>query len=192
MKKIKVLSILLISCIFATAQGTVIKPAIGVNFMDFSKDPSTGKIEGQVGWQIGGTIMFGKKKWFFEPGIFFVQRSSQYSDNTTSADDIEFNIQGIRIPLGVGVNLLQGKSTLNVRALGGASMFLLTSIKDLEIDDFNKAQWGLYAGAGIDISLFFLDFKYEWSLTNLQSNIDDIDIGKSRSLFLDAGIRIKL
>jgi len=192
MKKIKVLAILLCSCIIVSAQGTIIKPAIGMNFMDFSEDPSTGKVEGQIGWQIGGTVMFGKKKWFFEPGIFFVQRSSQYSDNTTSADDVEFNIQGIRIPLGVGVNLFQGKSTLNVRALGGASMFLLTSIKDLEIDDFNKAQWGLYAGAGIDISLFFLDFKYEWSLTNLQSDIDDIDIGKSRSLFLDAGIRIKL
>lgn len=192
MKKIKILTILLCSCIIVSAQGTIIKPAIGVNFMDFSKDPSTGKIEGQVGWQVGGTVMFGKKKWFFEPGIFFVQRSSQYSDNTTSVDDVEFDIQGIRIPLGVGVNIFQGKSTLNVRALGGASMFLLTSIKDFEIDDFNKAQWGLYAGAGIDISLFFLDFKYEWSLTNLQSNIDDIDIGKSRSLFLDAGIRIRL
>jgi hypothetical protein len=192
MKKIKVLSILLISCIIASAQGTIIKPAIGMNFMDFSKDPSSGKIEGQVGWQVGGTVMFGKKKWFFEPGIFFVHRSSQYVDNSSSVDDVEFNIQGIRIPLGVGVNIFQGKSAINVRALGGASMFLLTSIKDLEIDDFNKAQWGLYAGAGIDISLFFLDFKYEWSLTNVQKNINDIDIGKSRSLFLDAGIRIRL
>jgi hypothetical protein len=192
MKKIKVLLILLISCVIVSAQGTIIKPAIGMNFMDFSKDPSTGKIEGQVGWEVGSSVMFGKKKWFFEPGIFFVHRSSQYSDNTTSANDIDFDIQGIRIPLGIGVNIFQGKSTFNVRALGGASMFLLTSIKDLQIDDFNKAQWALYAGAGLDISLFFLDFKYEWSLTNLQKNINDIDVGKTRSLFLDAGIRIKL
>jgi len=192
MKKINVLAILLCSCIVVSAQGTIIKPALGMNFMDFSKDPSTGEVKSQVGWQVGGTIMFGQKKWFFEPGIFFVQRSSEYSDNTSSVDDIDFNIGGIRIPIGVGFNILQSKSTLNVRALGGASMFLLTNIKDLEIDDFNKAQWGLYAGAGIDISLFFLDLKYEWSLTNLQENIDDVDIGKSRSLFIDAGIRIKL
>jgi len=190
MKKIKVLSLLLISCLIVTAQGTIIKPAIGMNFMDFSKDPSTGEVKSQVGWEVGGTIMFGQKKWFFEPGIFFVHRSSEYSDSLVN--DMEFNIQGIRIPLGVGFNIFQSKSTLNVRALGGTSIFLLTSIKDLEIDDFNKAQWGLYAGAGLDFSLFFLDLKYEWSLTNLQDNIDDIDIGKSRSLFIDAGIRLKL
>ena len=192
MKKINILVALLFGCLIASSQGMVVKPAIGMNFMDFSKDPSTGAIKGQVGWQIGGTIMFGEKKWFFEPGIFFVHRSTEYSDNSTTVDDVEFNIQGIRIPIGIGVNIFQSKSTLNVRALGGASMFLLTSVKDLEIDDFNKAQWGLYAGAGLDISLFFLDVKYEWSLTNVQSNIDDIDVGKSRSLFIDAGIRIKL
>ena len=190
MKKIKVLVFLLFSCVIAFAQGTVIKPAIGINFMDFSKDPSTGTVKSQVGWELGGTVMFGKKKWYFEPGIFFVHRSSEYSDSLVN--DMEFNIQGIRIPLGVGVNILQSKSMVNVRATGGTSVFLLTKIKDLDLDDFNKAQWGLFAGAGVDISLFFLDLKYEWSLTNLQSDIDDIDIGKSRSLFIDAGVRIRL
>ena len=192
MKKIKVLAILLFSGIIASSQGTVIKPAIGVNFMDFSKDPTTGEVKSQVGYQVGGTVMFGKKKWYFEPGIFFVHRSSEYTDNSSSVDDMEFNIQGIRFPLGVGVNIFQSKSSINVRATGGASVFLLTKIKDLDLDDFNKAQWGLFAGAGVDISMFFLDIKYEWSLTNLQSDIDDIDIGKSRSLFIDAGIRIRL
>jgi hypothetical protein len=44
-----------------------IKPAIG-NFTNFSKQPD-GTYEAQVGYQVGGTIAFGKKI-YFEPGIF--------------------------------------------------------------------------------------------------------------------------
>ena len=192
MKRINFFVALLFCYHLTFAQGANIKPAIGMNVMDFSKDPSTGTISGLVGWQIGGTVMFGQKKWYIEPGIFFVHRSSEYSDNTTPADDLQFDIQGIRMPVAVGLNILNGKSFLNVRACGGASVFLLTSIKDLDKDDFNKGAFGLFAGAGVDLSMFFIDAKYEWSLTNVQKNIDDIDVGKTRSLYIDAGIRIRL
>jgi hypothetical protein len=40
--------------------------------------------------------------------------------------------------------------------------------------------------------MFFLDASYEWSLTNISDNVSNVDVGKTRAIFIQAGIRIKL
>ncbi|NWF49855.1 MAG: outer membrane beta-barrel protein [Ignavibacteriaceae bacterium] len=169
-----------------------IKPAIGINITDFSEDPATGETSAKVGWQLGGTVLLGGKL-YGEGGIFWTYKSTEYNSND---DQITFNteISGIRIPAMIGYQLLQEESTLiGLRAFGGASIFIVTTVDALELtkDDFNTASWGVFLGAGVDISMFFVDLKYEWSLTDV-SSVTSFDVGKSKSLFVNAGIRLGL
>lgn len=183
------LSALLFGTMMAQAQ-LVIKPAVGVNFTDLSKDEG-GEFKAKVGWQIGGSIMLGKK-FYLEPGVFYVEKSTKFDSSGSSVSDIDFKISGIRIPVTVGINLGDEKSTFNFRIFGGGSAFILTNTKNLDKDLLKSASWGVYAGAGVDISMFFLDASYEWSLTNVSDDLDNIDVGKTRSVFIQAGIRLKL
>lgn len=184
-------SFIICICYSVVAQVTI-KPALGINLTDFSKDPSTGKYRAQVGYQFGGTVALGNKV-YIEPGLFWVKKSTEYVTEDTNEDDIVYDISGIRIPVSIGANLIgDQKSIVGLRVFGGGSAFLLTSIKDLDKDDFKTASWGVFAGAGLNISILFVEASHEWSLTNIQKDVAQIDIGKSRSLFLQAGIRLPL
>lgn len=173
---------------------TTIKPAIGLNFTDFSKDISDGEFKAKVGWQLGGSVAFGKK-FYFEPGIFYTGKSTefQYSGSGQTYED-KTNINGIRIPVVAGLSLLGNEKTLiSLRGFGGLSGFFITSVSDdIDMDELEKANFGLLAGAGLDIWKLFVDLSYEWSLTNIQKDITTFDIGKTRTLYISAGLRINL
>ncbi len=169
-----------------------IKPAIGFNVTDFSKAPPGGESKGKVGFQIGGSLLLGNKV-YFEPGIFYSRKSSQYSTQNTPADKVKLNIGGLYVPLAVGVNLLGDETTFaNVHVLGGFSGFFITDVSNGNKSDYKSPTYGTFAGLGADISIFFVDLKYEWSLTNVQKDISDIDVGKSRTFFINAGLKLKL
>jgi len=191
MKKI----IFLLSATFlltlAVRAQTTIKPTIGLNLTDFSSNKD-GDAKGKVGYQIGGSVAFGKK-FYIEPGIFYVGKSTKFSDVNTSIATYDANIKGIRIPVAVGINLLgDAASDLSLRLFGGPSAFFVTSTDNINKDQINTTHWGLFAGAGIDFWKVFLDLSYEWSLTNIQKDISQIEYGKSRSLYVNAGFRFNL
>jgi len=188
-------TIFLFSLVFITGITNAqleIKPAIGINLTDFSEDPATGETSAKVGWQIGGTVLMGDKL-YGEGGIFWTYKSNEYNSDD---DQITFNteISGIRIPAMIGYYLLREESTLiGLRAFGGASVLIVTTVDAFELskDDFNGASWGIFLGAGLDISMFFVDLKYEWSLTDV-SSVSTFDVGKSRSIFINAGVSLSL
>ena len=180
---------------FVLQAQTTIKPTVGLNFTDWSKDDATGEFKSKAGWQIGGSVAFGKK-FYIEPGLFYVGKSTKFEVNSSSPsfDDFDANLNGIRVPLAVGVNLLGNEKTaFSLRGFGGLSGFFVTSVgDDIDKDDVNTAQWGTFLGAGIDIWKIFVDLSYEWSLTDIQKDVSQIDVGKTRTLFVNAGIRINL
>lgn len=191
MEKFKALCIALMAYCGLQAQMTI-KPAVGVNFTDFSKDPESGEIKSRVGYQVGGSVAFGKK-FYLEPGIFWTSKSTKVVSDFD--DEIKGEINGIRIPVAIGIRLLGSDSagTGGLRIFGGGSAFFLTGTGgDFDKDEFEKAFWGVFAGVGIDFWKLFLDASYEWSLTNVQKDVQDVDVGKSRSIFINAGIRITL
>ncbi|WP_177179602.1 outer membrane beta-barrel protein [Cyclobacterium xiamenense] len=188
MKKIIAIIVLLASAESVFAQSTF-KPGVGVNFTNISG--TADDVSGNIGWQIGASIEFGKKL-YFEPGLFYLTENAEAStiDNgVTTFTDAKFS--GLRVPLTVGLNVLGNtESTFGLRVFGGSSAFLLTGVSDgLNKDDFNSPKWGVFAGAGIDLALFYLDWSYQWSVTNIQKSIDDIDFGKTNGIFLTAGLR---
>lgn len=169
-----------------------IKPAIGINFTGYSQDPENASASAKLGWQLGGTVSFGDKL-YGEGGIFWTYKSNEISENDTNFT-FSTSQSGIRIPAMIGYHLLGNETGLvGLRAFGGASVYIVTKVDALDLtkEDFNTASWGVFLGAGVDISMFFVDLKYEWSLTNV-SSVTSFDVGKSRSLFINAGIRLSL
>jgi hypothetical protein len=188
MKKIATIIILLATVGSAFSQ-SAIKPGIGVNFTSIS---GTGDdVSGKMGWQVGGSVEFGEKL-YFEPGIFYMTENAEATtvDNGVNTfTDAKFS--GLRIPLAVGLNVLGNtESAFGLRVFGGGSAFLLTSVSDgLNKNDFSSPEWGVFAGVGLDLALFYLDWSYQWSVTNVQKDVTDIDFGKTNGIFLTAGLR---
>ena len=192
MRKFIGLAILFLSSAYFTHAQIAIKPSAGFNLTDFSKNPETGKFKSKVGYQVGGSVAFGRKV-YIEPGLFYVRKSTQFADKTTSPETINYNISGILVPVAIGASLIGNQSSIfGLRGFAGASAFILTRIEDLDKDDFQKANWGAFAGLGVDIAFLFVEAKYEWSLTNLQKDVTQVDVGKSRSIFVNAGVKIPL
>ena len=168
----------------------VLKPTIGLNVTDISKNTSTGNFKGEVGWQIGASVVFGKK-FYVEPGVFYQEKSSKLEDLNNVTEDVKFNLRGIRIPVSVGYKLIDDqKGLFGLRVFGGGSAFILTSVSEGDKSDYKSTAWGLFAGAGVDISMFFLDLQYEWSLTDVADDLSSADIGKTKSFFVNAGVKI--
>ena len=193
MKK-QLLSLLALLCVSFLAAQTTIKPGVGLNFTDFSKDPASSEFKAKVGYQIGGTVAFGKK-FYIEPGLFYVGKSTEFTTtSTTNPETQDFKISGLRIPVAVGLNIIGNeKTTVSLRGFGGVSGFFVTDVSnDIDKDQINKSNFGVFAGAGVDFWKLYLDLSYEWSLTNVQKDVSAIDIGNSRSLFITAGIRLNL
>ncbi len=169
-----------------------IKPAIGINFTGFSEDPTNASTSAQAGWQIGATVS-GGEKFYGEGGVFWVHKSNTITETTTEID-FDAKLSGVRIPLMIGYHLLgKEKDIFGLRAFGGGSAYFLSSVtlSDFSTDDFKTAQYGVFLGLGADISLFFVDVKYEWSLTDVTS-VTDFNLGKARSLYINAGVRISI
>jgi hypothetical protein len=196
MKKVFLFAVTVVFAYAVEAQ-TTIKPAVGLNFTDWSKDDATGEYKARAGWQIGGSVAFGKK-FYVEPGLFYVGKSTEFqtSSNIPGFDEFQANLNGIRVPVAVGANLLGNEKTaFSLRGFGGFSGFFVTGVgEDLEPveDEIAKSQWGVFAGVGLDIWKIFVDLSYEWSLTDISKDVQSIDVGKTRSLFINAGIRINL
>ncbi|UZD21511.1 PorT family protein [Algoriphagus halophytocola] len=181
---------LLLLLVFGTSlQAQNFKPGAGVNFTNMTQ--ADDGVSGQAGWQVGASIAFGEKL-YFEPGVFYMGKSAEFKDSDDlTSDDLKANLNGIRVPVAVGLNVLgRDSSTLALRVFGGGSGFFLTSVgDDFDKDDFNSTNWGVFAGAGVDIAIFFVDMSYEWSVTNLENDLDGIDLGKTNGFFITAGLR---
>lgn len=126
MKYLLTLATVFIFGVFTAHAQVTIKPAVGINFSDYSKDPATGEYKSKVGWQIGGSVAFGKK-WYIEPGVFYVKKSTEAVDLGTTIPDVTYDISGFRIPVSIGFNVIgHEKSAIGLRAYGGPSAFIVT------------------------------------------------------------------
>ena len=173
---------------FSLKAQTQIKPGVGINATNVTGEGNDAK--GQIGWQVGASVAFGKK-FYIEPGLFYQTNSFEFSTpNAGPVTDLTYS--GLRIPVAVGLDVLgNADSFAGLRVFGGASTFLVTGTSSdlVSKDEIESPQWGVFAGAGLDIALFYIDASYQWSLSNVQKDIDQIDLGKTKGFFLTAGLR---
>lgn len=191
MRKV-ILSLAIALVAFGYSYGQELKLGGGISFSDVSKI-SNGEATGKLGAQLGGSLVFGHK-FYFEPGIYYATKSTEIiNSNDISGENYKTDalIKGIRVPVTVGLNVLGNtESLVNLRVFGGGSGFFVTGTgKDILLSEVEKTNWGLLAGAGVNVWMLFADLSYEWSLTDISNS--GADIGKYRSLFGNVGIRLK-
>jgi hypothetical protein len=180
------LSVLMFAVIAGFSQVTF-KPALGMSFNNFS-DESNGESKAKIGAQIGAGLAFGKK-FYIEPGVYYATKSTEFTIiNDPVVPDFDAIIKGIRVPVAIGFGLLGNeKSFITLRAFGGASGFFVTGTgDDLDKDNVESPTWGAFAGAGFDFWIAFVEASYEWSLNN---SLRNIEVGKSQTFFITAGLK---
>lgn len=188
MKKIILSIAALVGFAFCAQAQTQVKPGIGINTTNITGDGLDAT--GQIGWQVGASVAFGEK-FYFEPGVFYQTNSFEVAP-VGNLPITDATYSGIRIPVAVGLDVLgNADSFAGLRVFGGGSTLLVTGTSSdfLDKDDVESPQWGVFAGVGLDIAIFYLDWTYQWSLSNVQSDVGDIDFGKTRGIFWTAGLR---
>lgn len=188
MKKVVIFVVALFATVLGLQAQTQVKPGVGMNFTNVTGDGADAK--GQAGWQIGASFAFGSKL-YFEPGVFYQNSSFEYT-TVDSGPITDAAYHGIRIPVAVGLDVLgNSDSAFGLRIFGGGSSFIVTgtSSEFLDKDELTSPQWGVFAGAGLDIAIFYIDASYQWSVTNIQEDVSNIDLGNTKGIFLTAGLR---
>jgi len=192
MKKTLTVLILMLGLYFTSNSQTVIKPAIGFNFTHLSDDPPSYETTGRIGWQIGGTITFGDK-FYLEPGIFWEKNNWNLQNLNPQIPEFTNDISSIKIPLFVGINVVNDAENNNFHIMGGPTMRIVTNADPgstgLTKDDFSDFIWGMNIGAGLSFRKIFVDAGYEWGLSNIYK--DDPNDIRSRGFWLNAGFRLK-
>ena len=168
-----------------------LKPTAGINVSSATKNPDSGEAKGKVGYQFGASAVWGRK-FYVEPGVYFQQINVEYTSSTDEELNFDKKTKGIRVPVQLGFNVLGNRaSDVNIHIFGGASGYFVTGVDgNVPEDEIESPQWGAIAGAGVDLWLFFLDIKYEWSLTDITS-VTQFDIGKTHAFYVNAGVRFR-
>ena len=180
------LTILFLSVVVGFGQATF-KPAIGMSFNSFS-NVEDGEAKAKIGANIGASVAFGKK-FYVEPGVFYTSKSTEFTlKENPEVPNLDASIQGIRVPVAVGVGVLGNEeSFITLRAFGGGSGFFVTGTgKDLDKDETESPTWGAFAGVGFDFWIAFAEASYEWSLNN---SLKNIEVGNSRTVFVTVGLK---
>jgi len=174
-----------------------LKPTFGFNLSRLSNEPETFSQSARIGYQLGGSLQFGKKL-YFEPGIFWVKNSTELVHASQKDFSFKNDLNLIRIPVFVGYQIIGGDKVniFGLRVFGGPTGSWVTKVSNdnLKKEDFNNFLWGIDAGAGIDVWLIFLDIGHEWGLNKVfkdEANVGDFKDSKNHAWWWNLGIRIR-
>jgi len=205
MKKILTVTVLAFLICFNAEAQVEVKPTVGINLSNVNSTPSGTKTSAKMGYQFGGSLMFGDRL-YLSPGIFYYQQVTQYviegSNNSTTLITSDEKIAGVKIPVLLGYRLLDpvNDPLVNFRLFAGPSILFNTSNKfseGLTNDDVNwkKNSWGAQVGAGIDVAFLFAEVGYEFGLSSkyegdsASENFKDI---KHNTFVVNVGLRFVL
>ncbi|MCC6410232.1 MAG: PorT family protein [Saprospiraceae bacterium] len=166
-----------------------LRPQIGINASSLSTDLDSLTYNSNVGFQLGGDLVFGNK-FYVQPGVMFEYLSNPIDPRTGEEQD--FKRSYLRIPVMVGYNFAGAEKSFGFRVFTGpnASFNLSSKTDNQDIEEYVKSTiWGWNAGLGLDISILFVDLGYQFGLSEVFENFDE---GARNNLFYaNAGVRIR-
>jgi len=167
-----------------------IKGLVGVNFASLTNHPTATNWKAKAGYQFGAGVLIGDK-FYVEPGIQFVRNSREVT--LENVDEFDFSQNFVKIPVYAGYHLLGHESgPLALRIFAGPAVSIAGKIKNGEehitTDDIKKAHFMLDAGIGVDILFLFVEFNYEYALTDYFT--EEVHDSKHTSFGINAGIHI--
>jgi len=190
MKKYIFVFALALSMTAVTYGQVEIKGLGGINFASLSKHPSGTDWKAQAGYQFGVGVLIGDK-FYVEPGVQFVRNSRVVTPETT--EEFDFSQNFIKIPVYAGYHILGHESgPVALRLFAGPAVSIAGKISkgedQISKDDIKNAHFMLDAGVGVDILFLFVEFNYEYALTDYFA--DEAHSSKHSSFGINAGIHI--
>lgn len=140
---------------------------------------------------IGAFVRIGKKiyvqpevNWLTQGSVFRYPTVSLNGTNLSPVEQ-EIKLSTIQIPLSLGFKLIDLK-VVNIRIHGGATANYImnktitttgveASIDPLKESDIEDWQWMYQVGAGVDVLMFAVDFKYMGGINDLIKGEVEID-----------------
>ena len=163
-----------------------LRPQVGINVPRITEDIVEGDWEGKVGYQFGVDFQIGGAI-YLQPGINFETNNFEIA----SVGDFETN--RINIPVLLGFRLFEGESSaFGLRGFIGPNFAFVVSeeldsaFTSITEENVNDAQISALAGAGLDLSIVFLDVAYKFGLSDIFENSD----ANTNIFFINAGLRL--
>lgn len=180
-------------------------PQIGYTASNLTVDAGDIKNNLKNNLLIGAFVRIGNK-FYVQPEVNWLTQGSVFRYPTVSLGGVnlspveqEIKLNTIQIPLSVGFKLIDLK-VVNIRIHGGATANIILDKKitttdgnayvdPLKESDINDLQWQYQVGAGVDVLMFAVDFKYMGGINDLikgQVEIDQVNhtISSKSNLFV--------
>lgn len=176
-----------------------IRPYAGLNQQNLTAPPPLSSWKSGAGYQFGADLMLGGRV-YMSAGAQYMATNTVLNTTLSNQSTVEgtLNTGLLRIPLRLGFRLMDpGERPLfNLRPFAGfAAGFPLSSSFDqdgVNNVELGTGQFHVTLGAGLDISIFFIDLGYDMGLNPVFDDNSFAVDSKSNILQVNAGLRLKL
>jgi len=181
MKKVSIITFLLMLCVGVSNAQVRFGVKAGANMSNFStKSNVIDQVQGATNYQFGILLQAKSKVSGFaiQPEVLYSVKSGQFNNSTLSGilsgTDQEYKSHNIEIPVNIQYGFGVG-SLARVFIQGGPYVsFLAGALVDGSADKYEDVKdyistfdYGVGAGAGVEVLNFQLTAKYDWGLTEL-------------------------
>ncbi len=174
---------------------TSFNPKVGLHISAIDgKFKDTSSLNSRVGWQVGLDIRKGSELFFLNPGLHYIVTSVDLKKEIKTNGGIQditgsTTIQSISLPINGGIYLTgKDQALMRIYIHGGILPNYIIGIKsvekfDLNPSEFNRFQFGVNGGVGIDLLFLHIGAKYEYYLNDYFKN----QPGKNRTISVSLG-----
>ena len=200
MKKTFILLFVWLTPMLAIQAQVELRPTVGMNISSLESLKDTASFRSDAGFSVGLDLQFGNR-FYVQPGVHY--DVSRNTIELSGGQESSLQVGRVRIPVLFGYKLFEPDVDrfFNVRLFTGPNISFVTSVDDgesqLNIDkeDFKASTFGWHAGGGLDILIVFIDFGYQFGLSNV---FEDLQIqgleganSKNNVFYLNAGLRVR-
>lgn len=190
MKKIILVSIVLVFLGLSASAQFSLRPQLGVMFNNLSYESVQGELTSKTGISIGADLQIG--------GSLYVQPGLHLNPVGFQVENVgDIKITALNVPVMVGYKLFEKEDSkaFGIRIFAGPNFgFHINSkiddaITEIEAEDLKKFDLAGIGGVGFDLSILFVDLGYRFGLT--ETITPKIGEGQKLNAFmLNAGVRI--
>jgi hypothetical protein len=191
MKRLLFTIITLCSLVGISQSQISLRPQVGINFSTLTDEIADGDFEGNAGYQFGADLQLGGS-FYIQPGLNF--ESARLSRrNGQGVGDIR--VSRVNIPVVAGFRLAStDDNSIGLRAFAGPNFAIHVnedldqSLTFINKDNIRDSQVSGIVGAGLDLSVFFVDVAYKFGISKF---FEDVNSDSRINLFyVNTGVRL--
>ncbi|MDA3820387.1 MAG: porin family protein [Candidatus Delongbacteria bacterium] len=162
-------------------------PQAGFNLTKLTDDPISTSEKFRLGIEAGLWVQT-KNPIFFQPGLFYAQqrldeiRIDELEQNLTTDTTLKkVDYRCLKLPVMFGIQLF------GARVYTGPTFTYILNMDETELTEnqFRDLTMGLNIGAGLNITMFSFDVRYEYGITHILHE----NVAKANILTISAGFK---